>query len=413
MWVLWFVHEIETINICCCWKGCSILIVFFLYFYIGYMHFVENAYFYFEAETDLDSFLYQRRRWINGTMAGFLFLLFEVRDDFWKWKKNIVMKIFTYIILWICQIQMFGVIISPAISFTILFQGLKYLIGHVSNYSEILVEIIMLLVWIVWVGHVIIHNKRKFHTIIIQCLYVISMLTSFSLALSYIWILIDVMIKNNGKVNLLKDPTAVELFVVDSMSIQAKVYVLLLMLFVTIGPFIANALMTLNLVGFKILLKTCVAYFLSFHMIVPWFSSYAFARCWDLSWGNRPLSQFEIDLENSDIDIHNINKHSAAAGNERGRTNSATTRKQEKEVELIGGKFDENKIMRAKFLQYSRMVALGILVLNLFVYFLSFKIKAWIMCGLLSIVAFFILTSLTIYTIKFPQYFYQTFVLHK
>ena len=40
---------------------------------------VHDAVFYFEAETDLRSLVLQRRRWLNGTNAGYLHIMLNVR----------------------------------------------------------------------------------------------------------------------------------------------------------------------------------------------------------------------------------------------------------------------------------------------------------------------------------------------
>ena len=38
-------------------------------------HMFQVQYVYFEAETELNKFMLQRQGWINGTFAGYLFLL--------------------------------------------------------------------------------------------------------------------------------------------------------------------------------------------------------------------------------------------------------------------------------------------------------------------------------------------------
>ena len=47
--------------------------------------YVPNALFYFEAETSMDKFVYQRRRWIDGTFAGYVFLLLTQPWHLWNW----------------------------------------------------------------------------------------------------------------------------------------------------------------------------------------------------------------------------------------------------------------------------------------------------------------------------------------
>jgi hypothetical protein len=47
--------------------------------------------------------------------------------------------------------------------------------------------------------------------------------------------------------------------------------------------------------SFVLMLRSLVPYYLFLPMLVGFFGAYSFARCWDLSWGNRPTgSIFEI-----------------------------------------------------------------------------------------------------------------------
>lgn len=45
--------------------------------------YVPDAEFFFEAETDLDEFVKQRRRWLNGTFAGYLWLIPRIWESIW------------------------------------------------------------------------------------------------------------------------------------------------------------------------------------------------------------------------------------------------------------------------------------------------------------------------------------------
>src|SRR5204862_6936710 len=64
-----------------------------------YMAFNPLAVFYFEAETDIEKFILQRRRWINGSVAGYLYLLIWKFWEFWKWETSIWRKIYVWILL--------------------------------------------------------------------------------------------------------------------------------------------------------------------------------------------------------------------------------------------------------------------------------------------------------------------------
>ena len=211
---------------------------------------------------------------INGTFAGYWFLLVSNPSHFWTWQANFLRKYCVWILLWVCLLQMVGVMISPAISFTILNQALSFLMSKIvdSDSLQVLVSIIMGIVWTVWITHVIVHNQQKFHPIIMQFLYLLSVLTSLSFVLSYIVLFA---IEQRG---------LYEALLIDGMTKETLNYLLLILALAAVCPIITNFLISADLKGVWVLLKSFFAYFLSLHMMIPWFGSYSFARCWDLSW---------------------------------------------------------------------------------------------------------------------------------
>eukprot|EP01103_Thecamoeba_quadrilineata_P002515 TRINITY_DN12465_c0_g1_i1.p1 TRINITY_DN12465_c0_g1~~TRINITY_DN12465_c0_g1_i1.p1 ORF type:complete len:799 (+),score=122.11 TRINITY_DN12465_c0_g1_i1:135-2531(+) len=92
---------------------------------------VPEAVFYFEAETELEKFVPQRRRWQNGTFAGYLFILQDVftkRDLFLSSNHSFGRKLYQVpiLIFMLCQVlQYFVMSFSPAIFLGTCFMGLQ------------------------------------------------------------------------------------------------------------------------------------------------------------------------------------------------------------------------------------------------------------------------------------------------
>ena len=74
-------------------------------------HWVRDAVFYFEAETDLRSLVLQRRRWLNGTNAGYIYILLNLKKLVWDSPHSSVLKFTTSSML---AIQMIQIFVSPA-----------------------------------------------------------------------------------------------------------------------------------------------------------------------------------------------------------------------------------------------------------------------------------------------------------
>jgi cellulose synthase/poly-beta-1,6-N-acetylglucosamine synthase-like glycosyltransferase len=77
--------------------------------------YVPQSTFYFEGETKEVNFLTQRRRWINGSMAGYIFILMGVWELFWhsnaQWRTKIGLPILVFF-----QLVLYLVVsVSPAI----------------------------------------------------------------------------------------------------------------------------------------------------------------------------------------------------------------------------------------------------------------------------------------------------------
>ena len=179
---------------------------------------------------------------------------------------------------------MTALIISPAFSFTIFNSSLGYILALIDPGGyDVLQQVVIFLCFGIWAFHVIIHNTHKFDRNVMTFLYFLSFAMAGSLSFSIFHILI---IRGQPLDKAIK---------LDQMS-QALLEKILDLMYFTIGAPFACALLVDRggLHGFGLLCKTAGPFFFSFFLMIPWFSSYAFSRCWDLTWGNRPAST-ELD----------------------------------------------------------------------------------------------------------------------
>lgn len=247
----------------------------------AYMKFHPLVIFYFEAETSLKNLIFQRRRWINGSVAGYLFLLFfNFTDDFLAWKAGTLRKFYIWTLL-MCQFFTYMMVgLAPAVSLRILYHGISYFLSYYNIYLSFDIIIIGIICWSIYLIHVIYHHSRsKFNYIIIYTLLLLSFTTSLVSAASllhYTFVysqltLADVLLSGN--------------------------IVIYLGLYVLFGPFIVSLLLSGRGHSFLFMLKAFPSYFLFLPMFIAWFGSYSYCRTWDLSWGNRPASEMDAVSE--------------------------------------------------------------------------------------------------------------------
>lgn len=241
----------------------------------AFVQFNTSAVFYFEAETHLDSFIFQRRRWINGSVAGYLHL-FSHYKHFKEWKANPFWKVYTAILL-ICQLTTYGMMgIAPSVVLRILYHGINYYLKLFDISVNFDIIIIGIFCWGVYFIHVFWHYaKSRYNYIIMQFLlhssFLATIISISSLLIYAFW-------------EKQKSPIDI---------ILSKNPHLYLTLYVIIGTFLYSLPMALSFHPIFYMLKSVVVFYLSLPMLTAWFSSYAYARLWDLSWGNRPATEMD------------------------------------------------------------------------------------------------------------------------
>jgi hypothetical protein len=100
-------------------------------------HWVHDAVFYFEAETELRDLVLQRRRWLNGTNAGYLHIMLNVRKYIWSSQHSLTMKLCTTIMLAMQLLQIAVLSLGPSIFASILFAILFYVFTPACPFTDL------------------------------------------------------------------------------------------------------------------------------------------------------------------------------------------------------------------------------------------------------------------------------------
>ena len=249
-----------------------------------YLGFNPLAVFYFEAETDIQKFILQRRRWINGSVAGYIYLLFQKFSDFKEWNVSIFRKIYVWILL-MTQLIIYGMVgIGPGISLKIMYFGINYFLSYYKVDINLVLILLFVCIWAIYIVHVFVHHKNKFNYLIIYVLILFSLVTSLVLyAVLFHFVFIA---SNQPFVEMLKNAHPIVYMAIATF----------------VAPFIISLFLTGRGHSFMYMIKSVIQYTLFVPLLVAWFGSYAYSRVWDLSWGNRPSSELHnITNEQKDL----------------------------------------------------------------------------------------------------------------
>jgi hypothetical protein len=281
--------------------------------------FVPNALFYFEAETEAEPLLAQRRRWINGTVAGYIWLL-----QHWRiMDVNIVNIIRLMLIL--LQVLIYGIVaISPSLWAIGMHFSLSTVFPNVSNkYSDWTVWCYILFYILFVYRHTEYRDPKEkldkwmlhvftfihfFATIIIgyglvQAAFAITDQVDYSnFPITFV--------PTNGNVNtsLVTTPTCNSdiYYVAFDFSITGLMCwgIIRIIIFTTALPALLALLYDIYwylpcdrarsvLTNFRspslfLMILTAPFFYLFLPTMVGTFAVYAFSRTWDLTWGNKP-----------------------------------------------------------------------------------------------------------------------------
>jgi cellulose synthase/poly-beta-1,6-N-acetylglucosamine synthase-like glycosyltransferase len=247
-----------------------------------------GAVFYYEPQMTWSSLLTQRRRWINGTFASFLFFFFSTRasdfihgglfDDYKFSKSARLMYAFWGLPLY----QLLLVFISPSVFGSSLYISLTDLYKHCPQGFR-------------WVNNVIpgLYDSQ-----------IIDVLTIAFMGFYSIWMIYSFYVEK-GKI-----PESICLFfVILGMLFVIPIHLSVWYSIVTIGISPVSGLVLFNLIlPIFLSLPQSATSGLLYLLYLPWFltliifyllyiPAYSLARLWDSSWGNRETSK-DNELKN-------------------------------------------------------------------------------------------------------------------
>ena len=142
---------------------------------------------------------------------------------------------------------------------------------------------IIIVLWGIYIAHIFIHHKNKFNHLIFFMLVLMSFATTiigFGSLIYYIFFEVN---------DSIVDTLVGENYGISSTSISG--FPLYAGIAVIIFPFILALMISGSAHSPLYMYKAFIPYLLFSHVMVAWFGSYAYARIWDLSWGNRPADQ--------------------------------------------------------------------------------------------------------------------------
>ncbi|KNC87237.1 hypothetical protein SARC_00623 [Sphaeroforma arctica JP610] len=224
-----------------------------------YTRWVPKAVFYTEAETDSKSFLTQRRRWINGTSASYLYLLFFSPGVIFRGSHSWWFKIVIYSQLLLQTILYAVRTVSPGVFAALIYFAVKSLNIGGDGYNQLVAWGITSCGALLYIVFCLTHFFSKFSRSLYNAVVV--------------WNSISYMLVVAGLTAAFAnaDPIAI--------------LVLLLAVFM---PFFLALLHSLDV--FIMMVFSFFQFCAFWPIFIPWFSAYAYCRVWDLSWGNRPSS---------------------------------------------------------------------------------------------------------------------------
>jgi len=248
------------------------------------MAFVTSAVFYFESESYLHMLVKQRRRWVNGTVAGWIWLLPRMFESS---SLSIMRRIYMILLILMQLFTYVGAFLGPAIVLSCSNWSFGY-IGEIileyESYDEHIAGEVATILWVFWILHIVIHSgKESYNGLIFYTLVFLGALTVIASGITFVhyYVTQDGPIKNPYQ--MIKEREFEEYDVVFWMILAA--YLL---------PIIESFFLSMYGASFKLMLQSMFHFYLFLPTMTAWMTSYSFSRTWDLSWGNRPSSdEFE------------------------------------------------------------------------------------------------------------------------
>ncbi|AYV77169.1 MAG: glycosyltransferase [Barrevirus sp.] len=228
----------------------------------AYTTWVDGAVFKFQAETDLRSFVLQRRRWINGAFLCYIWNTICKPHLILGSKHNLVRRLLIYLLYMLQLLNYLLAAISPSIFSAALFIALTSIIGSDSTIIPTVIIAIytVFILFFMWVHRYIVFVKPLFYLMVVFNALAMGIIISAYIKESIRWGFIP--------------PT------IDYLIIEICTVAIMFM------PFLMS-IVALDFKSLGYMLIACIPYWLFLPSLVGSFTIYSLARLGDISWGNR------------------------------------------------------------------------------------------------------------------------------
>ena len=223
-----------------------------------YTTWVQGAVFNFQAETILKSWVFQRRRWINGAFMCYIWLLFDSSRLLLDSKHSVFRKYGIYFLFILTFFNYIFSILAPGI-----FGASVYI--ALSNLNSQLAILFIIFYTILLTTFVIVHKYKAFNQPLFALTILINAVGVIVVLFVYIRLLITQKFQPDNLIQLL-----IGIFILSTIFL----------------PFVM-ALLALDFKSLLLLCFSAIPYFLFLPTLVGTFSIYSMTRLADTTWGNR------------------------------------------------------------------------------------------------------------------------------
>eukprot|EP00808_Paulinella_micropora_P019481 g65235.t1 len=218
--------------------------------------------FYFQAETDPLTFFQQRRRWINGSNAGYIWLMVQNAHLLWgpEFKKGILFKAHLGLLLTMQVLMILLGCLAPGLFIA----SLHFALPH----SVVPPSMIYFALYALFSA---VHTRRAGPRLVVWLLHLLTVVNMFCF--------VAITIK---AFNYLREDM--------SETLLGGAFTSELLTYIVYGVMSFPLLIALlhDWRSVWIMLQTAILFYLFLPTMVVTLPSYAYARVWELSWGNRP-----------------------------------------------------------------------------------------------------------------------------
>lgn len=256
----------------------------------SYTCYVPEAVFYFAAETTPMMLFQQRRRWINGTIAGYLWLLSKP-GIIWKSGLRPWNKPFLTLLL-LCQLFMYiAVGVSPAIFLSSFYWSSawakdRFFQGYFEQYH--ITEALLGFYSLIYIIFVFRHANASFKP---------AVSSGFVRFVTFVNMLAMIIIIASMFSGLNITYTERKEAWLSFTNLTFDDGIIFLILFATFGPLLLALFHSVT--SFIYMLLCIVQFYLLLPTMVTFIGVYALSRVWDLSWGNRPSEKSSLKTNQS------------------------------------------------------------------------------------------------------------------